>query len=169
MPKVSLDLVVATVIAVAALRGLLLGLVREAFSLAALATAVISIRFLTVPAADALKPLFGERVPAMALKVGSAILVALVGVLLVALLGRLVRRGVQAAGLGFVDRIAGAGLGAAEGMLVVSLGLAVLSAAIGRDHPALTASHAYAYFDRAQRAIAGERAAPDVAGAPPRR
>jgi membrane protein required for colicin V production len=170
MPKVSLDLVVATVVAVAALRGLLLGLVREAFSLGALAAAVISIRFLTGPTADALQPLLANRMPALALKVSSAILVALVGVLLVALLGRLVRRGVKAAGLGFADRIAGAGLGAAEGLLVVSLGLAVLGAAIGRDHPALAASQAYAYFDRAQRAIVGEPAAPpEVAGAPPRR
>ncbi|HME69419.1 MAG TPA: CvpA family protein [Myxococcota bacterium] len=169
MPKVSLDLVVATVVAVAALRGLLLGLVREAFSLGALAAAVISIRFLTGPTAEALQPLLPDRVPAMAVKVGSAILVALVGVAVVALLGRLVRRGVKAAGLGFADRVAGAGLGAAEGLLIVSLGLAVLSAAIGRDHPALTASQAYAYFDRAQRAIVGEPARPqDVAGPPPR-
>jgi membrane protein required for colicin V production len=168
MPKLSLDLVVATVVAVAALRGLLLGLVREAFSLGALAAAVISIRFLTGPAALALQPFFGDRVPAMAVKVGSAILVALSGVALVALLGRLVRRGVKAAGLGFADRIAGAGLGATEGLLVVSLGLAVLSAAIGRDHPALTASRAYAYFDRAERAIVGQRAEPDVAAPPPR-
>jgi uncharacterized membrane protein required for colicin V production len=154
---------------VAALRGLLLGLVREAFSLGALAAAVIAIRFLTGPTADALQPLFGKRMPAMALKVSSAILVALVGVLLVALLGRLVRRGVKAAGLGAADRIAGAGLGAAEGLLVVSLGLAVLSAAIGRDHPALTSSQAYAYFDRAQRAIVGEPAPPqDVAAPSPR-
>jgi len=169
MPKVSLDLVVATVVAVAALRGLLLGLVREAFSLGALAAAIIAIRFLTGPTADALQPLFGNRMPAMALKVSSAILVALIGVLLVALLGRLVRRGVKAAGLGAADRITGAGLGAAEGLLVVSLGLAVLSAAIGRDHPALTSSQAYAYFDRAQRAIVGEPAPPhDVAAPSPR-
>ena len=170
MPKVSLDLVIATVIAVAALRGLLLGLVREAFSLGALAAAVLSIRFLTGPAADALQPVLGGRMPALALKVGSAVLVALIGVVLVVLLGRLVQRGVKAAGLGFADRIAGAGLGAAEGLLVASLGLAVLAAAIGRDHPALTASQAYAYFDRAQRAIGGSPSgAPDVAGPPPRR
>ncbi|HYB12939.1 MAG TPA: CvpA family protein [Myxococcota bacterium] len=170
MPKVSLDLVVATVVAVAALRGLLLGVVREAFSLGALAAAVLSIRFLTGPTADALKPLFGEHMPLLALKVTSAILVAVAGVAAVALVGRLVRGGVKAAGLGLIDRIAGAGLGAAEGLLVVSLGLLVLSAAIGHDHPALTTSQAYAYFDRAQRAIAGEPPPhPDVSGPPPRR
>jgi membrane protein required for colicin V production len=167
MPKVSLDLVVATVVAVAALRGLMLGLVREAFSLGALAAAVISIRLLTGPTAEALQPVLGDRVPAMALKAGSACLVALAGVATVALFGRLVRRGVKAAGLGFADRIAGAGLGAAEGLLVVSLGLAVLSAAIGRDHPALTTSQAYTYFDRAERAIVGERPAPHDVSAPP--
>jgi len=169
MPKVSLDLVVATVVAVAALRGLLLGLIREAFSLGALAAAVISIRFLTGPAAEACQPFFGDRVPPMALKAGCAVLVALIGVATVAVLGRLVQRGVKAARLGFADRIAGAGLGAAEGLLVVSLGLAVLSAAIGRDHPALTASQAYGYYNRAERAIVGERAGErDVAAPPPR-
>jgi membrane protein required for colicin V production len=169
MPNVSLDLVVATVVAVAAVRGLLLGLVREAFSLGALAAAVLSMRFLTAPATKALHPFLPERVPPLVAKVGCAILVALVGVALVAILGRLVHRGVRAAGLGFADRIAGAGLGAAEGLLVVSLGLAVLGAAIGRDHPALAASQAYAYFDRAQRALAGESAPPhDVAAPPPR-
>lgn len=169
MPQVSLDLVVATVVAVAALRGLLLGLVREAFSLGALAAAVISIRFLTGPTAEALAPLLQNRMPAMAVKVASALLVSLVAVAAVALLGRLVRRGVKAAGLGFADRIAGAGLGAAEGLLVVSLGLAALGAALGRDHPAFTGSQAYAYFDRAQRAIVGEPVRPqDVAAPPPR-
>ena len=170
MPKLSLDLVVAIVVAVAALRGLLLGLVREAFSLGALAAAVLSIRFLTLPAAEAIHPFLPERVPPMAAKVGCAIVVALAGVALVAIVGRLVRSGVKAAGLGVADRIAGAGLGAAEGLLVVSLGLALLGAAIGRDHPALTASQAYAYFDRAQRAIAREPVPPlDVAAPPPRR
>jgi len=170
MPKVSLDLVVVTVVAVAAVRGLLLGLVREAFSLGALAAAVLSIRFFTLPAAEALHPFLPERVPPLAAKVGCAILVALAVVALVAILGRLVRSGVKAVGLGVADRIAGAGLGAAEGLLVVSLGLAVLSAAIGRDHPALTTSQAYAYFDRAERAIVGEPTPPrDVAAPPPRR
>jgi membrane protein required for colicin V production len=169
MPKISLDLVVAIVVAVAALRGLMLGLVRESFSLGALAAAVVSIRWLTGPAADALQPLLGPHMPALALKVTAAILVALLGVAVVALVGRMVRRGVKAAGLGFADRVAGAGLGAAEGLLVVFLGLAVLSAAIGRDHPALTSSAAYGYFDRVERAIIGEPTPPDVAGSPPRR
>jgi membrane protein required for colicin V production len=169
MPKVSLDLVVATVVAVAALRGLLLGLVREAFSLGALAAAILSIRFLTTPTVQALEPLLHDRVPPMALKVGSAIVVAILGVAAVALVGRLVQRGVKAAGLGLADRIAGAGLGAAEGLLVVSLGLAVLGAAIGRDNPALTGSQAYAYFDRAERALVGTPSPQDVAAPPPRR
>src|SRR5208337_707452 len=106
MPKVSLDLVVGTIVAVAALRGLLLGLVREAFSLGALAAAVVCVRWFTTPTADALLPLVGDRIPAMALRVAAAILVAVLGVAVVALVGRIVRRGVKAAGLGFADRVA---------------------------------------------------------------
>src|SRR5215469_12785483 len=106
MPKVSLDLVVATVVAVAVLRGLLLGLVREAFSLGALAAAVLSIRFLTLPTVETLHPFLPERVPPLVARVGCAIVVALVAVALVAILGRLVRGGVKAAGLGVADRIA---------------------------------------------------------------
>jgi uncharacterized membrane protein required for colicin V production len=66
---------------------------------------------------------------------------------------------VQAVGLGFLDRLGGGALGLAEGVVVVALALAVGSALAGADHPALVESRAFAAYQEARHAIAGETAA----------
>ncbi len=84
-------------------------------------------------------------------------------------IGRIVRRGVRAVGLGFVDRVSGAALGAAEGALVAALLMLLVGRAIGFDHPALASTRSVAALAQLQQ-IAGEgQTKPDVASPPPPR
>jgi uncharacterized membrane protein required for colicin V production len=169
MPDLPLDLVVLALLALAVLRGLFLGLVRESFSLAALAAAVLAVRTLTDPAAAALVPFVGARLSPFALQVLAAVGVGALAIAAVAITGRVVRRGVQAAGLGLADRVGGAGLGLAEGLLVAALVLTGLAAVLGRDHPALTHSRAFAELVRVEHAVGTPEPARRDVAAPPRR
>jgi uncharacterized membrane protein required for colicin V production len=162
-----IDAAAGVVLGVTVLRGLAIGMVREAFSVAALAAACVAVRFGTDPAAAWLQ---ANAVPGLG-PLGARILAgAAVGVaaaLAVGLAGRLVRSGLHAVGLGLPDRLAGAAIGAAEGALVVAVALLVAIALLGRSHPLLAHSRALAAFERAERLARGQAAAPDVA-APPR-
>lgn len=164
----SVDVVVAAILGVALLRGLFLGLIREAFSLAALGGACIVVRIYHVPAADWLVDVSrGEIGPDAAPWLAGAALGACT-IAAIAIAGRLVRKGVRAAGLGWADRAGGALLGAAEGALLAGVVLLVVGAALGRDHPFMAGSRSIAALDRLER-LADERdlGRIDVA-APPR-
>jgi membrane protein required for colicin V production len=163
-----IDVAACAVLAVALVRGLAIGMVREAFSVAALAAACLAVRFGTGPAAawlldnalPGLGPLGAEILAGTAVGLGAALAVGLVG--------RLVRRGVHAAGLGLADRVAGAAIGAAEGALLVGIALLLAILLVGRGHPLLARSRTLATFERAERLARGELAS-DVAAPPPTR
>jgi membrane protein required for colicin V production len=164
----TLDAICLGVLALAALRGLWIGLVREAFSLAALLAAAVAVRLWVDPVARWLEIEAGPLgVGPVAAPWLAGALLAAGTIALVAVAGRVVRRGVRAAGLGLADRLAGGGLGAAEGALVAGLLLLTLVSALGADHPALAGTRSLELLERAQR-IAG--AAPPVrdVAAPPR-
>lgn len=161
----SLDLAVAIVLAVAALRGFLLGLVREAFSLAGLGAAFVAARAFGPGAADALGLRLGDDLPDEALAALGMAVVGVAVLIAVRVAGAIVRRGVRAVGLGFVDRLGGAALGAAEGALLAALGLGI-AGAVAADHPALAQSRAYAAFRDARDAL-GAADDRDVAAPPP--
>jgi membrane protein required for colicin V production len=162
------DLVVITLLGLAALRGLWLGLVREAVSVAALVLACVSVRLFAVPAGDLLLERtsleLDPRVAAVLAGLGVAVAVLLAG----AVVGRVLRSGARAVGLGWLDRSAGGVLGAAEGALVAVLALLLAGVALGRDHPALAESRAFDAVERLE-ALADEPAAglPAVAAPPP--
>ena len=86
-----------------------------------------------------------------------------------ALLGRLLRRGARLAWLGMPDRIGGALLGAAEGVLVSAILLLALTALIGRNHQLVAGSRSLAALERLERVAAGVRPGVDVAAPPPAR
>jgi membrane protein required for colicin V production len=164
----SIDIVMGAIIAAACLRGLLLGLVREAFSLVAIAVAYTAVRVFVHPASEWLAEVAEGRIsPAMAPWLAGALLV-LVTIAVVTSIGRIVRRGVRAVGLGFADRVGGALLGTAEGVLVVALLLTFVTGYLGRDHPALADTRALAAMEQlellAREAPAANR---DVASPPP--
>ncbi|MEN8159151.1 MAG: CvpA family protein [Myxococcota bacterium] len=161
----TLDVIAGALLALAALRGLWIGAVREVFSLAGLAAAIIAVRtwrepvgrWLDANGPAAMTELAAEMLAALALGLGT--------LLTVAVIGRLVRRGVRGAGLGLLDRLAGGLLGAAEGAVVlaaVTLGLAAL---LGREDPALDGTRTLAALEATERALGV--AAPQVSTAPP--
>jgi uncharacterized membrane protein required for colicin V production len=163
-----LDWAVLALLALAALRGLAIGVVREAFSLGALGAAIVAVRVLGEPAGHWLARALGlGELPALILA-GAALAAA--GVTGVALIGGVVRRGLHAAGLGLWDRLAGGLLGAAEGALAAALLVLGGTFALGHDHPLLADSRSVEAFEQLQELAQGgsDGAARDVAAPPPR-
>src|SRR5262245_62691051 len=140
-------------------------MVREAFSVAALAAACVAVRFGTEPAAAWLHANALPGVGPIGAQLLAGLAIGLAALVAVGLLGRLVQRGVHFAGLGMADRLAGAAIGAAEGALVVAVALLVTLTLVGREHPLVARSRTLVAFERAERLARGS--APDVA-APPR-
>ena len=133
----SVDIVVGAIIGIACLRGFFLGLIREAFSLASLAAAYIAVKAFVGPVSEWIGDISGGRInEAFEPWVAGALLV-LVTIGAVTTVGRIIRRGARAVGLGFVDRVGGGLLGATEGVLVVVVLIMLVGDRIGRDHPAI--------------------------------
>lgn len=144
----SVDIVVATIIGIACLRGFFLGLIREAFSLGSLGAAYMVVRAFVGPVAAWIGEISEGRInPALEPWAAGALLV-LVTIGAVTTIGRIVRRGARAVGLGFVDRVGGALLGATEGVLVVVMLIMLVGDRIGRDHPAIAGSRTLAALEQ---------------------
>jgi membrane protein required for colicin V production len=164
----SVDVVIAAILGIALLRGVFLGLIREAFSIGALGGACVVVRLFTAPAADRLVEISRGEVPESLAPWIAGALLAIGTVAVVAIVGRLLQRGARAAGLGWADRAGGAALGSAEGILIAGLMLVVLIAVIGRDHPFVADSHSIAAFETLERYAAESDLRPiDVAAPPP--
>lgn len=164
------DLVALIVIAIAVLRGVSLGLIREVFSIGALAAAVIAGRWFASDAGYWLREASDRTMGETLSGVLGGVLVGLVVLLVVTTLGRLLGRGAHAVGLGFADRIGGAAVGAAEGAVVVALLLLLTIAAVGRDHPVIAGSRSLDALEEAETWTRGYTA-PEESGdvaAPPR-
>jgi len=158
-----IDVAALAVLGLAVLRGLWIGIVREAFSLAALAAAIFAFRALRAPVADEIAmrthwdPLIATAVA------GGAVVIA--ALLSVALVGAIVRRLVDSVGLSSIDRIGGAVIGAAEGVLVIGLALFGATEVLGTRDPLFVHSRAFEIFqsyvgreDHSTRREAVERA-----------
>ena len=158
------DVAAASVLAIAALRGFWIGLVRELFSLAALAAACFAVRAFTEPVGERITqaakidPLAGQALGGAAVAVGTIIVVGL--------LGLVIRRTLRIAGLGLVDRVAGCVLGAAEGAVVVAAGVLVATLVFGRAEPVLARSITLAAFEHLETWATGKPAARHADPAP---
>jgi membrane protein required for colicin V production len=161
------DLLALCLIGIAVLRGFFLGLIREAFSLAAIAAAWVAVRWFGDPAGDWLQAATDGRVGELMAPWIAGAGVAIATVLAVALIGRVVRTGARAVGLGLLDRAGGALLGAAEGSLVIAVLLVLGTTLLGRDHPVFQDTRTLAAFERAEAVASGARDT-DVAAPPPR-
>lgn len=140
-----IDIVAVTVMVIAVLRGIWIGIVREAFSLAALAAAVLAFRALRAPvAAEIAARTQWDPLIATAAAGGAVVVAALV---FVTLAGAIVRRLVGVAGLSGIDRVGGAALGAAEGVLVIALALFAVTEVLGSKDPLLAGSRTVAIFE----------------------
>ena len=161
-----IDLLALSVLGIAVLRGFFLGLIREAFSLAAIVAAWLAVRWFAAPAGAELQAATHGRVGELAAPWIAGLGVAIAAAVAVALIGRILRTGARAVGLGLLDRAGGAMLGAAEGSLVIALLLVLGTTLLGRDHPLFQDTRTLAAFERAE-AVAGTARSTDVA-APPR-
>ncbi len=163
----SVDIIVGTIIGIACLRGFLLGLIREAFSLASLGAAYMAVRAFVGPVAEWVGKIGDGRISeALEPWVAGALLV-LVTIGVVTTIGRIVRRGARAVGLGFVDRVGGGMLGATEGVLVVAVLIMLVGDRIGRDHPAIADSRTLAVLEHMELlAYEAPPAGVDVASPP---
>ena len=162
----SIDIIVGTLIGITCLRGFLLGLIREAFSLASLGAAYLAVRAFVSPVAEWVGEISDGRVSeALAPWLAGALLV-LVTIGMVTSLGRIVRRGARAVGLGFVDRMGGGLLGATEGVLVVAVLIMLVGNRIGRDHPAIADTRTLAVLEHME-SLAREAPPADVDVASP--
>jgi membrane protein required for colicin V production len=167
-----IDILVGVVIGIGLLRGLFLGLVRESFSLAALGGAYISVVLFRDAAANWLQDASGGEIgPGYAPWLGAGLL-AFATVLALVLIGKVLHRGIQAAGLGWADRVGGAVLGSVEGLIVVAIMVLLATGIVGREHPALANTRVLAMVEQLESLAAEPTADPDdvnVAAPPPRR
>lgn len=162
----SLDLVVLTILGLSVARGLWRGLVREAFSLGALAAASFVVWRFEGPAAAALSGFAGDALPALAARSLAVVGLAVATFAGVAALQRVARRSVAAAGLGLLDRLAGGAVGALEGGLLVALAIAGTQALLGADHALLSRSRSAAVVARVWTQITPPDAKPGDVAAP---
>ena len=158
-----IDVVVAAVVGVAVLRGVFRGLIREAFSVGALAAACVAVRVFNPVFSSWLEEVSRGELGPMAAPWAGGALIAIAAVLGVVLVGRVLRKSARWAGLGWADRAGGAVLGAAEGALVVGILLVVASAFLGRAHPVLAGTRSLAALEQLER-LADER---EIDGAAP--
>jgi len=158
---------------IAVLRGVYIGLIRESFSIAALGAAVLAARYATEPMAGWLVDVTGGEIGQGLAPWISGAMIAMATVVGVSLLGRMIRRGARFAGLGWADRLGGAALGAAEGILVAILIVLGATLVMGRQHPAVAPSKSLRAFDEVQSFVASNRdripnSLPSVAAPPGR-
>jgi len=161
----TLDAIAFGVLAAATLRGLWIGMIRESFSLGALAAAFLAVRFGTAPGADWLAAHAPFALAPLTWRVLCGTALGIAAIALIGGIGRALRRGARGVGLGLLDRLAGGALGAAEGALALGLVVLLLVAVLGRDHPALRGTRTLATLERAEQAAGG---LPQVASPPPR-
>lgn len=159
------DAAALAILSLAAIRGLYIGAVREAFSLAAVAVACIAVRLGTQPAAAWLGANAPFDLSPLAATVLAGVVLAVGSLIAVGTAGRAIRTGIRAAGLGLWDRIAGGAFGAAEGALVVAVAVAIAAGALGPEHDALRETHTLAAYDSAMEFATGDRLE-DVAAPP---
>ena len=164
----ALDAIVIAVMSIALVRGLWIGMVRELFSLGAIVAACIAVR---VFAGDGGVWLAERSGIAESVAVAVAGIAIGVGALaLLAMTGRYAKLGIDKAGLRLFDRLGGALLGSAEGLIVAAVVLLVAIFAFGRDDPLVADSKSVEAFDVLEEWALGpdDGPLPDVAAPPPR-
>jgi membrane protein required for colicin V production len=167
----AVDWVALGILCLALLRGLLRGLLREAFSIASIGAACVVVRLYYGSLADLLIELSEGGIGEAAAPWLAGLLLAVASIGAVTVLGRLLRRGAKAAGLGWADRAGGALLGTAEGLLVAGVLVTIAGALVGRDHPWLADSRSLQTLEQLESMVAQAReqpAPPDVAAGPRR-
>lgn len=163
-----LDGGVLIIVLLGMLRGAYIGMIRESFSIASLAVAVLAVKFGKEPASEWLQGVTnGQLGPDLAPWV-AGILIVVVTIVTIAIIARALRRGVQVVGLGWVDRLGGGALGVAEGGLVAAIVVSLVIFALGEGHALLNKSQSVEAVETLQQFVSHELdiKLPDVAAEP---
>jgi membrane protein required for colicin V production len=167
-PLGAVDLAVLALLGLTLARGLWNGLFREALSLASLVAAAVAVRFLSGPLAASLEPFVGEALGELGTRVLAGVLLFLAVLLAGSLLARGLRRSARLVGLGWLDRLGGGALGLAEGAAVAIVALLIGGTLLGRDHPLVSDSRAFATAQRVRQLGRPPDRLPPVAAPPSR-
>jgi len=129
-----IDMIVLTVLFIAVVRGIWIGLIREGSSLAAIGMATIVTRLLVDPFSLQLTELTGGEITGKTAVWIAGVLLVIGTIITLSFAARLLRRGAEAAGLGWADRLGGGALGAAEGAIVAVVIVTIALWLVGPDH-----------------------------------
>jgi len=129
-----IDMIVLTVLFIAIVRGIWIGLIREGSSLAAIGIATIVTRLLVRPFSARLTELTGGEITGNTAMWIAGVLLVVATIVVLGFVARLLRRGAEAAGLGWADRLGGGALGAAEGAIVAAVLVTIALWLVGPDH-----------------------------------
>jgi membrane protein required for colicin V production len=144
----ALDIAVVAILGLAAARGFTRGLIRETFSVASLAGAVVAVVVLAGPLGEWITSKTEGDVTPGASPWLAGLIVGMATIAVVVILGRFVRRGSRWAGLGWADRAAGALVGGAEGAVIASLLVLGIRGVVGSEHPSISEARAYAILEQ---------------------
>ena len=129
-----LDWIALGLVSLACLRGLWIGLIREGLSLATVGFATIATRLYAGPIAEWLTGRTGGELTGRTSIWIAGVLIVLATIAVLAVVGRLLRRGAEAVGLGWADRMGGGALGVAEGSIVASILVLIALWLVGPNH-----------------------------------
>ena len=142
------DAAIGLVLLIAIARGLMIGLIRETFSMAALGGGVLAARYGAAPLGAWLTRVTGGETGPVPPNWIDGTVLAILAAFAVAGLGYLIRRGVRLVGLSWADRLGGGALGALEGLVIGLLIVMGVSYFFGRNHPSLRDSSTLAIYDQ---------------------
>jgi uncharacterized membrane protein required for colicin V production len=143
----TIDAIALALLLLASMRGLWIGAVREAFSLAGLAAAVWVVSAFRAPVGAWLAEHGPFEVSDFAARLIAGLVLGAGTLVAVGVVSRLAHRGMREAGLGLADRLAGGLLGALEGAAVVAALVFALTLLLGRDDSALAETRSLAAFE----------------------
>jgi membrane protein required for colicin V production len=153
----TLDSAILAVMGIAIVRGVWIGLIREGFSIAALGGGLLAVRYGIQPFADFIhEAARGDLGPTVSMWIAGAV-IGIVVIFVIGNVGKILRKGARAVGLGWADRIAGGVIGAAEGALAAGVILVVATWAMGRDDPLIDGSKSIEVLDGLQQYVAENR------------
>jgi uncharacterized membrane protein required for colicin V production len=145
-----LDMIVLTVLAIAVVRGIWIGLIREGSSLAAIGIATIVTRLLIDPFAIRLTELTGGEISGRTSVWIAGVILVVATIITLGFAARLLRRGAEAAGLGWADRLGGGALGAAEGAIVAAVVVMIALWLVGPEHTTTDGSRSIEVVEQLQ-------------------
>jgi membrane protein required for colicin V production len=152
-----LDSVVLAVLAIGVVRGFWIGLIREGFSIAALGGGLLAIRYGIAPGAGLLERVSGGSLGPTASMWIAGIAIGIAVIFVIGTVGKMLRRGARAVGLGWADRIGGGVIGAAEGALAAGVILVLATWVLGADDPLVESSRSIEVLESLQDYVAEHR------------